>query len=192
MLNAGSFGDIANSRVGFWIDHEESLEVGSTDDALSLMSDNEGIQFRLDLAKCKMGPVIARMCASDNRASMSVGSDILAEHRETIGGERVRVVTRAKLKELTLCAQGAAGENAFCYLVDKTYTPAPVAGLRSPTFHAAQKLHRVSRSVRALKASMAETYSAPPAKRTFTLEQLNRMQTAETERLQSRARGFQD
>lgn len=193
MLKAGCFGDIAKSRVGFWIDHEEALEAGSTDESLSVVIDDESTRFRLDLAKCKMGPVIARICASDNRASMSVGSDILAEHRETIGGERVRVVTRAKLKEITLCARGAAGDNAFAYLVDKTFTPPPEAGSRSPTFQAAQKLHTISRKVRELKATMATTYEGPVrAKRSFTLDELNRFQTAATERLQSRAHELQD
>jgi hypothetical protein len=194
MLKAGCFGDIAESRVGFWIDHDEALEIGSTDDSLSVVIDDESARVRLDLSKCRMGPVIARMLASDNRASMSVGSDILAEHRETIGGERVRVVTRAKLKEITLCARGAAGDNAFCYLVDKTFTPAPVAGSRSPTFRAAQVLHKVSRQVKALKASMAETYDRGPlsAKRTYTLDELNRLATLDTERLQSHARELQD
>jgi HK97 family phage prohead protease len=193
MLRSGCFGTTINHRVAVWLDHEPSTEVGSTDDALSLMIDDEGVQFRLDLANCRIGPALARMVTTDNRSATSVGSDIHEEHKQDIDGQTVRVVTRAKLREATICAQGAAGENAFCYLIDKTYTPPPVAGSRSPTFRAAQTLHRVSRSVRALKASMAETYSAsPPAKRTFTLDQLNRMQSAETERLQDRARQLQN
>jgi hypothetical protein len=77
--------------------------VGSTDDALSLMIDDEGIQFRLDLANCRLGPALARMVANDNRASTSVGSDIYEEHKEEIDGKTVRVVTRARLKEVTIC-----------------------------------------------------------------------------------------
>lgn len=191
MLRAGCFGDTPRGRVGFWIDHEGSLEVASTDDALELMVDDVGLQFRLDLEECKLGPVIARMCQSDNRASISVGSDILAEHKETIAGERVRVVTRANLKEVTICKEGAAGENAFAYLVDKSLTPKPVAGARSATFLAAQMLHKVSRKVRKLKASVAATYDDREQRRPIrwpTLEESNRAQTAETERLQKQAR----
>jgi uncharacterized caspase-like protein len=95
---------------------------------------------------------------------------------------------------VTFCARGAAGDEAFAYLVDKTFTPAPTAGSRSATFNAAQKLHKVSRQVKALKASMAETHERRPqsAKRTYTLDELNRLATLDTERLQDRARQLQD
>jgi hypothetical protein len=83
------------------------------------------------------------MCNSDNRAAMSHGSDILQEHNEEIAGRSVRVVTRARLKELTLCKERAAGENAFAMVLDKTVTPKPVTGSRSETFQAKRMLHHV-------------------------------------------------
>ncbi|MEH2485768.1 HK97 family phage prohead protease [Bradyrhizobium sp. AZCC 2230] len=191
-LRAGCFGDTAGKRVGVWIDHEGALEVASTDDALEVMIDDDGVQFRLDLGSCKLGPVVARLCQSDNRSSMSVGSDILEEHKETIAGERVRVVTRAKLKEISLCKEGAAGENAYAFVVDKTVTPKPVAGTRSATMKAAQILHRVSRTVRRLKAQAVETYGdAKPAKRRpMTVSESNRLQSEQNERLIARTRAM--
>lgn len=190
MLKTGCFGDTVSSRVGFWIDHEKASEVASTDDALELMIDDDGLQFRLDLGRCKHGPIVARMCATDNRSAISVGSDIHNEHRETIAGESVRVVTRATLKEITICKDGAAGINAFGYIVDKRFTPKPVAGHRSATFKAARMLHGVSRVVRSLKAQAVSTYGRlPRPRRSVTLDQLNRMQTAEIEHLQAVARG---
>ncbi|OSJ22064.1 HK97 family phage prohead protease [Bradyrhizobium japonicum] len=189
-LGSGCFGDISNRRVGFWIDHQASFEVASTDDALSVMIDDEGVQFRLDLDQCKDGPMVARMCNSGNRASMSVGCDILAERKEEIDGETVRVITRARLTELTICAEGAAGDNAFAFVVDKTATPRPVAGHRSATFRAAQMLHKLSRKVRSLKAQAISTSGTlPRPRRSMTLDQLNSFQTAEIERLQAVARG---
>jgi hypothetical protein len=189
MLRAGCFGDINNQRVAFRLDHEASLEVASTDDGLEVIADDDGVQFRLDLSKCKLGPLIARMCKSDNRSAMSVGSNILDEHKEVISGETVRVVTRARMTELSLCKEGAAGNNAFAVLVDKTFTPKPVAGSRSATFNAAYALHKVSRNVRKLKAAIAATYdAAPPVRRSMTLDESNRLQTAENERLVAYAR----
>ncbi|WOH53571.1 hypothetical protein RX328_16655 [Bradyrhizobium sp. sBnM-33] len=104
--------------------------MASTDDAFELVIYDDGLQFRLDLGQCRLGPVIARMAASDHRPSMSVGSDIYAEHSEEIAGESVRVVTRAKLNEITLCKAGAAGDEALAFVVDKTFTPKPTAYYR--------------------------------------------------------------
>src|SRR5437899_8874050 len=56
MLRSGCFGDIHNRRVTFRLDHEASMEVASTDDALDIIADDDGVQFRLDLSKCKLGP----------------------------------------------------------------------------------------------------------------------------------------
>jgi hypothetical protein len=186
MMRAGCFGDISKRRIGFRIDHEDSMEVASTDDALEVMIDDSGLQFRLDLSKCRNGFLVARMCAVDNRAAMSHGCDILQEHNEEIAGQSVRVVTRARLNELTLCKQGAAGENAYAMVVDKTLTPKPIAGSRSATMIAGQTLHKVSRAVRTLKAQVRTTYGDgnPGKPRPMTLNQSNRMQTADTERLQ--------
>ncbi|MDH2341542.1 HK97 family phage prohead protease [Bradyrhizobium sp. SSUT77] len=191
MLQPGCFGNVAKLRVGFWVDHEGSTEVGSTDDSLELMIDDDGAQFRLDLGRCKNGYVLARMCKVDSRSAMSHGSDILSEHRETIAGQSVRVITHARLNEITLCKEGAAGENAFAMVADKTVTPKPVAGSRSMFFNASRTLGKVGRTVRKLKASIAATYGdrEPPRKiRWPTIEESNRAQTEETERLQRQAR----
>jgi hypothetical protein len=187
LLKTGCFGDHNNRRVGFQIDHD--VEVASTDDAVSVMIDDDGIQFRLDLAKCELGSVIARMCSIDNRASMSVGCDILNERREELDGKSVRVVTRAHLNEITLCKEGCAPD-AFAMVVSKSVTPKPVAGSRTSTLRAGQRLHHVSRAVRKLKAQVITTYddTKPVKVPRFSVEQTNRWQTEETERLQALAR----
>jgi hypothetical protein len=193
MLRNGCFGDKINHRVALYLDHEPVTELGLTDDAVSVVIDEEIAQFRVDLAKCRLAPAIARMVAIDNRSSTSVGCDILSEHREDIDGKSVRVVTRATLREVTICAQGAAGENAFCFVVSKSFTPPPIAGSRSATLQAAGKLHKVTRKIKALKASMSERHeSRPPStKRTYSLDELNRLASLDIERLQDRARQLQ-
>ena len=47
MLRSDCFGDISTRRIGFRIDHEQSMEVASTDDALEVMVDDDALQFRL-------------------------------------------------------------------------------------------------------------------------------------------------
>jgi hypothetical protein len=47
MLKPNCFGNLANKKVGFRIDHIDSSELANTDGALELMADDEGIQFRL-------------------------------------------------------------------------------------------------------------------------------------------------
>jgi HK97 family phage prohead protease len=106
LLKAGCFGNVDDYNVRFLIDHIDSTEVADNDGALELMVDEDGIQFRLDLEKTKRGNVIARMCEVGSRSAVSVGCDIHAEHDETINGQTVRVITRALLKELTLCKCG--------------------------------------------------------------------------------------
>ena len=130
MFKPGSFGDVSNRTVGFHIDHIGSTCVGDTDSALELMVDDDGIQFRLDLKKTERSSVVARMCEVGSRNAMSVGCDILDENDETIAEHTVRVVERARLREITLCKEGCAGDNAFAMLVDTTVTPKPVASMR--------------------------------------------------------------
>ena len=190
MLEPNCFGDLTNKKVGFRIDHIDSSELADTDGALSLMVDDERIQFRLDLEKCERGYALARMCEIDSRSAVSVGCDITEEHNETIAGHSVRVVTRARLKEISLCKEGAAGDDAFAVLVDTTVTPKPMAGSRSAMLNAAHALHKVSRKVRKLRAQIAATYDAPPppVRRSITLGESNMLQRLETERLQEHAR----
>src|SRR4051794_15149092 len=45
MLKPGCFSNVTNQRVAFLVDHEGSMEVASTDDALDLMIDDDGAQF---------------------------------------------------------------------------------------------------------------------------------------------------
>jgi HK97 family phage prohead protease len=190
LLKAGCFGKLNDHKVRFLIDHNENCEVADTDDALELMVDSDGIQFRLDLEKTRRGNVIARMCEVDNRASISVGCDILEEHDETINGKTVRIITRARLREISVCQAGAAGDDAFGMLVDTTVTPKPAAGSRSSAFRAGQIVHKLSRKVRALKTTIAAMYDDKPPQRqwSMTIDESNREQTAEVERLQQRAR----
>jgi HK97 family phage prohead protease len=190
MLKASCFGNVDDHNVRFLIDHNEQCEVGDTDGALELMVDSDGIQFRLNLEKAKGGNVVARMCEVDSRAAISVGCDILEEHDETIAGYTVRVITKARLKEISVCGAGAAGDDAFAMLVDTTVTPKPVAGSRSMTFQAGHILHKVSRKVRAVKKAIAAMYDDAPQAVTWSmsLAQSNALQSERYDELAANAK----
>ncbi len=200
MIEPDAFGDVDDYPVSFCIDHELETAVASTDDGLTLIVDDDGVQFRLDLEQAKRGYVTARLCEIGNREAMSLGCDILEECTKTIAGHDVRVVSRARLREISLVKNGAAGENAFAFLVDTTVTPKPVAGSRSKRFHDYNAIYKVSRKVREVKASsialiaLEERLSLLGSESVQidwpTMDQSNHMQSSYIEQLQSERRNI--
>jgi HK97 family phage prohead protease len=198
MFEPDAFGDVEDHCVAFCIDHELETAVASTDNGLQLIVDDDGIQFRLDLEQAANGYVVARLCEIGNREAMSVGCDLLEERTKNIAGHDVRVVSRARLREISLVKNGAAGENAFAFLVDTTVTPKPVAGSRSKKFQDYNALYKVSRKVREIKATniavlalqerlaMLGNESAPWT--TMTLDESNRLETDRNEAMRSERR----
>jgi HK97 family phage prohead protease len=199
ILKAGCFGNVDDYNFRFLIDHVDSTEVADNNGALELMVDADGIQFRLDLEKTEGGNVIARMCEVGNRSAISVGCDINAEHDEIINGQTVRVVTRAILREISICKAGAAGDDAFAMLVDTTVTPKPVAGSRSTMFNVGRDVHTISRKLAAIKESMAiadlstriAAYTdQQPIDWSMTANESNHMQSLHIEQMQNERRNM--
>lgn len=191
MFESTSFGDIASTEIGLHVDHNPTSRVASTKNALKVSSDDEGVFFRLDLPTAKNGHIVARMCEIGSRAATSVGCTIIKERKEVINGKTVRVVEKARLEEISICAQGSAGDNAFAYLVDKNVTPDPTLGKRTATFNAHQQMHKISRKMRDLKQQIAAMNDPAPGRSTarhVTIDTMNHWQTEETERLQALAR----
>ena len=153
MFEPGCFGNLDRQTVSFCIDHELSNEIATTRNGLSLIDDDNSLQIRLDLEQSVNGYAVARLCELGNREAMSVHCDILESEIKTIAGHNVQVVSRARLKEVSLCKNGAAGDDAFAMLVDTTVTPKPVAGSRTKKFHAYNAMYKISRKLRELKAS---------------------------------------
>ncbi len=174
--------------VGFWIDHNKASEVGTTDDALHIVIDDQGVQFRLDLRKAKNGKLLAHLCRSGNREDISVGLDLIDFEDRVMEGQSVRIVHEARLREISLVKSGAAGNEGFAAVVDASITPKPVAGKRSVTFNAAYALHKVSRGLREMKAALTRLPTNEAPLLSMSVDQMNRLQTLETERLQSLAR----
>jgi phage head maturation protease len=199
MFEPDSFGDLNQYTVAFCVDHELSSVVATTDNGLSLVVDNDALQFRLDLEKAANGSVIAHMCEIGNREAMSVCCDILESQNKTIGGNAVQVVSRARLTEISLVKNGAAGDDAFAMLVDTTVTPKPMAGSRSQKFNTYNAMYKVSRKVREIKASSAAILALSDRiavlddePRTFDwsmhVYQSNRLETAFYDRMRAKRR----
>lgn len=184
----GAFGETSQQDVKWCVDHDLSTASAWTrDGSLELMIDDEAIRFRVRLDKTTQGPVLARMAEIGARDATSIACDILDETKVEIEGERVRVIKRARIIELTQCSTGAV-ESAFCQLVDTTVTPKPTSGSESATFAAGRALHKINRRIKAMRQSKSEV-PAPRPKFAMTVEQSNRLHTEETEALQQRTRG---
>jgi len=183
----GAFGDTGKQDVKWCIDHIGSTASASTaEGSLELMIDDDAVRFRVHLDRTTSGPVLARMCEIGARDATSIACDILDEMKVEIEGERVRVVSRARLTELTQCSTGAF-PTAFCQLVDTTVTPRPTSGSESNTFKAGRILHKVNRQIKAMRQRHSDV-PAPRPKFAMTVEQSNRLHTEETEALQQRSR----
>lgn len=190
-FKAGAFAaafDPEGPPVGFWVDHNKASEVATTDDAFAVVIDDIGIQIRLDVAKAKNGKLLAHLCRSGNREDLSVGADLIDFEDRVIEGQDVRIVHKARLTEVSLVKSGAAGDEGFAAVVDSSVTPKPVAGKRSATFKATYTLHKVARGLREIKAALAVLPVAQQPRLSMTVDQMNRAQTEETERLQALAR----
>jgi Caudovirus prohead serine protease len=200
MFEPDCFGDLDQRTVAFCVDHELANEIATTDNGLTLIVDNDALQFRLDLEKATNGYVIAHLCEIGNREAMSVHCDIVESRTKTIAGRTVQVVSRARLIELSLCRNGAAGDDAFAMLVDTAVTPKPTASSRSAKFHTYNAIYKISRKVRELKASKASVLAlteriavldddeAPPfVWAAMTSDQINRQTTERYDQLQANA-----
>lgn len=177
MFKAGCFTrDMAT--VGFDIDHNPDTRVATTKDALTITDDTDGLRFHVDLGKAKLGAMLGSMASKRNRPCTSIGCTILSEHNGQIAGHKVRVVTRAKLKEISLVRRGAA-EDAFAAVTTKMD-----GGSSSPMFALDHKLHRILTAAEDVRARLAP-FVAPA--RSYTVDVSNRWQTEETERLQHEA-----
>jgi hypothetical protein len=108
------------------------------------------------------------------------------------------------LKEISLCKNGAAGDNASAMLVDTTVTPKPVAGSRTKKFHAYNAMYKLSRKLRELKASNITVLALSdrvvslrnenePIRLSMTVAESNRFDTDRIEQMQyeRRAKLFQ-
>lgn len=144
-------------RVRMLFDHKAEREVASTTGGLQLERTPVGLAFRLDLNNSERAHEIFSTVDSGGRACVSVGISFEDYETKEIQGNKVDVVARAKLHEVSLVKAGAI-ERTFAEVVDLADCgPYLWIDCRQPAFARAQAtsnaLARVRKITDMLRAS---------------------------------------
>jgi hypothetical protein len=177
------FGDLNKQIVNFQFAHNSATKAASTTDHLTILNDG---RFELDLEAIDRGPFIASLAESGVAASISVGVDSIDHDWEYVGDEKVAVVRKARLVEISQLTEGAAGENAWCAVVDKDTFPELIDGVECEQFNLLHDLHKIAWKAKEIKRKVDEANPQRPISN-ITLDDVNRWQTCESERLQDLA-----
>jgi HK97 family phage prohead protease len=112
--------------------HDSTRQVGSTSSGLEFANTIRGMAFRYPLAG-EDGETIYRNVVDGERACLSVGIAIEDSKVKRIAGHDVEVISRARLDEISLVAEGAVPET-FASIVDLDSEPDLWTAARSPSF----------------------------------------------------------
>ncbi|RUW17379.1 HK97 family phage prohead protease [Mesorhizobium sp. M4B.F.Ca.ET.013.02.1.1] len=94
--------------VKFLVNHDWKKEVGGTSNGLELMADPDGLAFRYPLPDTDLGREALSMIRSGGgQAGMSVGYKVLEQKSVEIDRQKVRVLTRCDLSEISIVKVGA-------------------------------------------------------------------------------------
>jgi HK97 family phage prohead protease len=94
--------------VKLQLEHDEHIVFGSTaSGGLSFVDTDEGLAFEFEIPAGQSGAVAASLVASENRTDVSVGADIIETVTRNFHGHDVRMITRAELREASICKEGA-------------------------------------------------------------------------------------
>ena len=151
---AGCFKDsiAGRSRIRALVQHDDSDEIGSTDDHLVVVDDEHGLAFRLYLQD-EPGRLVARMVASGSRVGMSNGCRITETQTRSIAGENVILITKAHLEEVSLVKEGAVSQ-AFAELVDVADQPTLASASRSGSLKDGEFMRNMTASLRRIQAGL--------------------------------------
>lgn len=143
----GAFRLSDNVRLLF--DHDAGLEVGSTTaSGLEISATDDALLFRMPLSGSEIHHRAAGLVATDERSCVSVGGTIEASRKEWQDGQRVTIVERFDLREISLCAQGRVPNTwaAQVDLADYGFTLSATA--RSSSFESLAATQRILASGR--------------------------------------------
>ncbi|MEH2480158.1 HK97 family phage prohead protease [Nitrobacteraceae bacterium AZCC 2146] len=121
-ISSGAFNQWISDRkeaVGFWLDHDSTKQVGSTDNGLELYSDAVGLAFRFKFPNTGLGREARQLAQTKAYLSMSVGFTYKDINIRTIAGEQVSIVKDARLQEISFVPSGAI-KDAFGILSKPT------------------------------------------------------------------------
>ncbi|MFC7700915.1 HK97 family phage prohead protease [Bradyrhizobium sp. GCM10028915] len=197
----------SGARTEVWLAHDPTQVVCSTVSGLEFAETDEGLAFRFPLDNKRYADDIKRKVESGRQACVSVGITRTKERTETVGSHKVIFIESAELRECSLVAAGAC-DQAFARLIDANHSPSLKESVKTTPFKIDSGLHNIKTQrekntsrIESLRGRLdaldgrAETFSAGtgpdigrPATKCPTLEESNRAQTEETERLQRQAR----
>ena len=103
----------ARDVVEFRVDHDPGDIIASTADRLELLSDRTGLAFRMKLRDDGIGDLVLKRQAD----AMSPGYKEIDVEEVEIEGEKVRMIRKAALTEISLVRRGAVRQT-FATLVD--------------------------------------------------------------------------
>jgi HK97 family phage prohead protease len=207
VIERGAFNDhfASGARTEVWFAHDPKEVIGSTASGLEFVETSDGLAFRLPLSNQRYADTIERMVTSGKQAAISVGITHTKSREEMVGRHKVTFVESAELREISLVAAGAC-DQAFARLIDADHALPLKDSIESISFKIDSGIHN-AKTQRGKNASRIEalaerldsldqrrrhnTFSADPAPskaHLFTIQQSNRAQTEETERLQALAR----
>ena len=139
-FDAGSLTESLRSgrTVTAFINHCKSAPLGSTlGGELKLWTDRRGLWFSLDLPDIPAGREAARRLSAKELRAASIGFKLLDWRWLPLGkpgSEKVKLITRATLNEVSLAGQPAYGATAWHFRWYPTnISPTPPQTIRSPS-----------------------------------------------------------
>jgi Caudovirus prohead serine protease len=122
---------------------------------LELEESDIGLLFRLDMRRARNANAIHSIVDGNNRACVSVSYAVEQERSEIFAGHKVRVITQASLKEISLVRRGVVGQ-AFAFITDNVCNPSIDDLDRSTMFKLCRADHNVRKATRAIQDDAAQ------------------------------------
>ena len=145
----------SGQRIALQLDHDDGTVAASTANGLELAESDVGLLFRLDMRRVRNASAIHSIVDGNNRACVSVSYAVEQERIETFAGHKVRVITQASLRELSLVRRGVA-EEAFAFVTDDVSNPSIAQLEDSDMFKICRADHNVRRATRAIQDDTAQ------------------------------------
>ncbi|OWK18290.1 hypothetical protein AJ88_03610 [Mesorhizobium amorphae CCBAU 01583] len=101
----------AAREIKIQLEHQSNTVFGSTRNGLSFIDTAEGLGFEFEVPRSQAGAMLVSMVASGDRPDVSVGVDILETMTRPFRGHDVRMITKADLREISACKEGAVGQS---------------------------------------------------------------------------------
>ncbi len=109
-IQRGAFTDaIAGRNVDLWIDHEQhrGRVAGQSDGTLALHEDDRGLWFEATIANTDEGDEALGLARGAGYRACSVGMRNVESTWRLEGGQSVRTIKRAGLREISIVSKGA-------------------------------------------------------------------------------------